>query len=188
MAVTRHQVTREQLVDAWLEGGQAFEALVMGHPAIAASPFGQYCRRRGGLPGKVCGRRGEGDARVDGSSLCVFMCCVLVGLAPSCVCVGGGGCVCGQMRGWGPRPTTQPTTKQASKKQKLLLPQSPQTKHAQKLPTLTLNRQPRCALGSLIKTSTCRPSPVRVCFCLFPTKKEKHHPLHLETLGAHVGS
>lgn len=53
MAVTRHQVTRQQLVEAWMQGGTAFEALILGIPAIAASPFGQYCRRRGGLPGKV---------------------------------------------------------------------------------------------------------------------------------------
>lgn len=53
MAVARHQVTRQQLVDAWMEGGDAFEGLILGIPAIAASPFGQYCRRRGGLPGRV---------------------------------------------------------------------------------------------------------------------------------------
>ena len=69
MAVTRHQVTPQQLVNAWMEGGDAFESLVLGIPAIAATPFGQYCRRRGGLPGKV-GQFGglgwSGDWSVDG--------------------------------------------------------------------------------------------------------------------------
>jgi hypothetical protein len=63
-AVTHHGVTAEQLTDAWMKGGSAFQDLILGIPEVAATLHGEYLKRRGGFPGKAISVR-PGDPDFD---------------------------------------------------------------------------------------------------------------------------
>lgn len=51
-AINKHGLTAEQLADAWMAGGHAFEDLVLGFNDVATTLHGEYLKRRGGLPAK----------------------------------------------------------------------------------------------------------------------------------------